>query len=944
MARSIFDSPFPICLWSGPEFALIYNDPYRRILAAKHPAALGQPGSTVWAEIWDELRPQFEGVRQGGDPLYFEDAPFVMARLEGGGTETAWFNYSLSALRDEDGSVAAVLNITPETTDRVLLERRLTEEQSALAASEERLRLAVENADVGLWDVDLINDVLTWSNRTKEMFGVSADAPATMEDFYNGLHSNDRETTTAAYLAAADPARRALYDVEYRTIGKEDGVERWVAAKGRGVFAATGHCLRVTGTALDITARKAAEVRRNALVDLSQALRDLGDPADIAYAAAGVLGRTLGNSRVGYAAIDHDAETLHVERDWTAPEVESLAGVLLLRNYGSFIDNLKRGEFIVINDVRADARTAGLAADALEGKSTRAFVNAPVLEQGRLVAVFFVNHGVTRNWSEGDLVLIKEFAERTRNAVERARGEIALRDSEARLRELNETLEAQVEARSAERDRLWNLSQDMLARADYTGMMSAVSPAWTQVLGWTERELLTRGYSTFMHPDDEPPTIEAIGRMAESGRPTRFENRIATSEGGWKSIEWTVAPEQDGVNFIAVGRDLSHVKEREAELEKAQEALRQSQKMEAMGSLTGGVAHDFNNLLTPIIGSLDMLVRKGIGSDRERRLIDGALQSAERAKTLVQRLLAFARRQPLQPTAVDVGRVVEGLAGLLGSTLGPAIEVRLDLSSELPPAIADQNQLEMALLNLAVNARDAMPDGGELTIVARRETVSGTHAASLKPGHYVRLCVGDSGLGMDAATLRRATEPFFSTKGIGKGTGLGLSMVHGLAAQLGGGLSVQSTPGQGTIIELWLPISPVAIGGEDQSLTSFPIVNARGVALLVDDEDLVRMVTSDMLAGLGFEVVETQSAEEALTRLRAGLQPSLVVTDHLMPGMSGAQLASALKAERPLLPVLIISGYAETQGIDPGIARLTKPFREAELAESLSALLPTTAT
>jgi PAS domain S-box-containing protein len=834
--------------------------------------------------------------------------------------------------------VAAVLNITPETTGRLVIQHRLIEEQSALAASEERLRLAVENADIGFWDVDVVNDTLIWPERTKAMFGISADIPVTMADFYNGLHPDDRERTTAAYLAAADPEARAVYDVEYRTIGKEDGVERWIAAKGRGVFDTAGRCLRVTGTALDITMRKAAEVRRNALADLTQAVRDLEDPADIAYAAAEVLGRTLGSSRVGYSAVDHDAETLHTDRDWTAPGVETIAGALAIRDYGSFIDDLKRGEFIVIDDVRADARTSGPAADALEGKSTRAFVNMPVLEQGKLAAIFFVNQNEERNWSEGDLVLIKEFADRTRNAVERARGEHALRDSEARLRELNETLEAQVEARSAERDRLWNLSQDMLARADYTGMMSAVSPAWTQVLGWTERELLSRGYATFMHPDDAPPTLEAIGQMAENGQPTRFENRISTREGGWKPIEWTVAPEQDGINFIAVGRDLSHAKAREAELEQAQEALRQSQKMEAMGSLTGGVAHDFNNLLTPIIGSLDMLVRKGVGSERERRLIDGALQSAERAKTLVQRLLAFARRQPLQPTAVDVRRLVEGMVGLLGSTLGPTIDVRVDLSNDLSPAKADPNQLEMALLNLAVNARDAMPDGGELTISARRESIRGSHPSGVKRGHYVRLCVGDTGTGMDAATLRRATEPFFSTKGVGKGTGLGLSMVHGLVAQLGGGLSIESVPKQGTTIMLLLPITSVLIGDEEQPYAPPSTIKAQGIALLVDDEELVRMTTADMLVDLGYEVLEAGSAEEALSLLRGGLVPRLVVTDHLMPGMSGAQLARQLKVEQPRLPVLIVSGYAEEDGIDAGLARLTKPFRNSELAESLSAL------
>ncbi|MEP9360062.1 PAS domain-containing protein [Sphingomonas sp. KR3-1] len=811
--------------------------------------------------------------------------------------------------------------------------------EAELREGEARLHLAVDNAEVGFWDVDIVNDRLIWPARTKAMFGISPDVPVTLDDFYSGLHPDDREATTIAYLAAADPEVRALYDVEYRTIGKEDGLVRWVAAKGRGVFDASGQCLRVAGTVLDITGRKAAEVYRLALAELTLAIRDLTDPADIGYAAAEVLGRTLGNARVGYAAIDHDAETLHVERDWTAPGVDTLAGTLSLRDYGSFIDDLKRGEYIVIPNVRADPRTSG-AVEALAAKNSCAFVNAPVLEQGRLVAVFFVNHGEVRNWSEADLALIREFADRTRNAVERARGEHALRASEARLRELNETLAAQVAAKSAERDRLWNLSQDMLARADYTGMMSAVSPAWTQVLGWSEHELLTRGYATFMHPEDAPPTLATIGRMAETRQPTRFENRISTSDGGWKPIEWTVAPEPDGLNFIAVGRDLSHAKAREAELEKAQEALRQSQKMEAMGSLTGGVAHDFNNLLTPIIGSLDMLVRKNVGSERERRLIDGALQSAERAKTLVQRLLAFARRQPLQPTAVDVALLVEGMVGLLSSTLGPTIDVRVDLAKDLPPARADVNQLEMALLNLAVNARDAMPKGGELRIAAHRESIRVQHAAGLAQGHYVCLTVTDTGVGMDEATLQRATEPFFSTKGLGKGTGLGLSMVHGLAAQLGGGMTIESEPGAGTAIMLWLPISAIAPGSPEQEPAQTLVVKSRGVALLVDDEELVRMSTADMLVDLGYQVTEASSAEEALALLGTGLTPNLVVTDHLMPGMSGAQLARELKAMRPDLPVLIVSGYAEAEGVDPDIARLTKPFRNAELAESLSILLP----
>lgn len=511
------------------------------------------------------------------------------------------------------------------------------------------------------------------------------------------------------------------------------------------------------------------------------------------------------------------------------------------------------------------------------------------------------------------------------------------REAELRLKHLNETLEEQVTARVAERDRLWNLSQDMFARADYGGMMSAVSPAWEWTLGWSEAELLSRGYATFMHADDEARTLAAIAGMAQTGLPARFENRIATRDGAWKHIEWTVAPEPDGTNFIAVGRDLSHAKAREAELEVAQDALRQSQKMEAMGNLTGGVAHDFNNLLTPIIGSLDMLQRKGIGSERDKRLVDGALQSAERAKTLVQRLLAFARRQPLQPIAVDIPQLVRNMLELLRSTLGPTINLSCDLASDLPAARADPNQLEMALLNLAVNARDAMMDGGELTIAATRSSVREQQGA-LQRGHYVCLSVIDTGAGMDEQTLQRAIEPFFSTKGIGKGTGLGLSMVHGLAAQLGGALTIDSAPGQGTTIELWLPISTVALEGEREPDHIDAVGDGMGTALLVDDDDLVRMSTAAMLTDLGCTVVEAGSAEEALRMIHEGLGPDLLVTDHLMPGMSGAQLVRKLRAARPALPALIVSGYAEAEGIDPTIPRLTKPFRKAELAASLATL------
>jgi len=381
----------------------------------------------------------------------------------------------------------------------------------------------------------------------------------------------------------------------------------------------------------------------------------------------------------------------------------------------------------------------------------------------------------------------------------------------------------------------------------------------------------------------------------------------------------------------------ARVAARTEELVQAQEALRQSQKMEAIGQLTGGVAHDFNNLLTPIVGSLDLLQRRGLGNEREQRLIEGALQSAERAKILVQRLLAFARRQPLQPTGVDLAKLVAGMADLVARASGPRVHVALEMAPRLPAVKTDPNQLEMAILNLAVNARDAMEQGGTLTISAELEEVGADHRAGLDPGRYVRMCVADTGCGMDEETLSRAAEPFFSTKGVGKGTGLGLSMVHGLAAQLGGAMAIDSAPGAGTRVELWLPVADEGASARERpgEVEERP---GAGTALLVDDEDLVRISTADMLSELGYAVVDACSAEDALQLFDQGLEPDLLVTDHLMPGMSGAELAREMRSRRPDLPVLLVSGYAETEGLDETLPRLTKPFRQKELAASVAAL------
>ena len=454
--------------------------------------------------------------------------------------------------------------------------------------------------------------------------------------------------------------------------------------------------------------------------------------------------------------------------------------------------------------------------------------------------------------------------------------------------------------------------------------------------------------SMVMVPVGRPEAVAAIGaywaatRLHDPAEIERLEAlaRIATIAIERARAESMAAESADSLRALAAVLE-RRVEERGRELASAQEALLHAQKLEAIGQLTGGVAHDFNNLLAPIIAGLDALKDLAPVGARESRLLDAAVQSAERARGLVRRLLAFARRQTLRAGPVDVAELAIGARDVMAAALGPRIELAIEVEGSLPPALADRGQLEMVLLNLAVNARDAMPDGGRLTIRASLETdAAAMRGAALNPGPYLRLSVRDSGLGMDAATRRRAVEPFFTTKEIGHGTGLGLSMAHGLAQQLGGGLSITSAPGAGTTVDLWLPVCeerPIELPARPAE--SAPSPQPSGVALLVDDEALVRLSAADMLTEIGFQVIEATSAAEALQILDAGARCDLLVTDHLMPGMTGFELAEAARAARPELPILLMSGYSDEVGVISGASRLAKPFRQIELADSIQRLL-----
>jgi signal transduction histidine kinase len=382
----------------------------------------------------------------------------------------------------------------------------------------------------------------------------------------------------------------------------------------------------------------------------------------------------------------------------------------------------------------------------------------------------------------------------------------------------------------------------------------------------------------------------------------------------------------------------TRTREREAALAQVHEM----QKLESLGQLTGGVAHDFNNLLMAVITNLDLAKAQVPGNPKLLRLLDGAIAGAERGATLTKRMLAFARRQELKPEIIDVAKLVDDMTEMLVRSIGPSIQIEAKFPADLPPVEADPNQLELALLNLALNARDAMPLGGQLKIGSRSETVAANTVPHLGPGEYVCLSVSDTGSGMDEATLKQAAEPFFTTKGLGKGTGLGLSMIDGLAAQSGGTMRLISQVGKGTTVEVWLPISHQAQG---ISQPARPVIDDRDSSsfriLVVDDDVMIAEVTAALLEDLDHTVIVVNSAADALECLRdRGDTIDLLLTDHAMPGMTGIELAAKAREDRPELPIILASGYAEIpSGEGLGLFRLAKPYRREELLAGVTSVM-----
>jgi len=502
----------------------------------------------------------------------------------------------------------------------------------------------------------------------------------------------------------------------------------------------------------------------------------------------------------------------------------------------------------------------------------------------------------------------------------------------------------------ADRARLWALARDPFLVADRDGTWLAASPAWTDILGWSEAELIGRTSEWMEHPDDLAKTRGEIAALAQGMPTARFENRFRAKDGSYRNFSWTAVPENNLIYCVA--RDVTEQRARARALADAEDALRQAQKMETLGQLTGGVAHDFNNLLQIVTGNLELLQR-GLPEDqaRLRRAADNAMAGAERAALLTQRLLAFSRRQPLAPERIDPNRLVSGMSDLLNRTLGETIEVETIQSARIWPIEIDVNQMENALLSLAVNARDAMPDGGKLTIEVANTHIDEDYAAQeaeVSPGQYVLISVSDTGQGMDEDVLSHAIEPFFTTKEVGRGTGLGLSMVYGFIKQSGGHIRVYSERGHGTTVKIYLPRFYGPLPDNDTGTVSraTPVCGGDETVLVCEDDDKVRAYTVDVLKELGYRVMEADNGAAALQALETASEPiDLLFTDVILPGgMTGADIAQQARAQQPGLRILFATGYARNAIIhhgrlDPGVELLTKPFTYAELATKVREML-----
>ena len=818
--------------------------------------------------------------------------------------------------------------------------------EAALRESEERFRLLADTAPAPVWLTDEDGAVEFANDALATFYGRPADQ-IHGHIWKESLHPNDAPAVADVQSKARPDHLPYGFEARFRN-GRDEW--RWMRVSVKPRFDSDGRFLGYAGMSFDVTETQEAlqqlarDQRRQAfLLDLTDRLRDLSDPDDIMAEVESALGDTLGVQRVGYGEVDDDQSVVAFGRDWTSG-VASAQGRWAFDAFGrKLMDALSEGQVIRINDVREDARTRE-AIETFESIETCALVRAPLVRSGRLRAFLYVHDSEPREWTDAEVDLIQDVADRTWAEIERARAESDLRESESRFRDIADTAPVLIWVTRADRVR------------------SFVNQAYVEYMGADYETVRTADWREYLHPDDHDRILTESLAGEATGKPFSLEARYRHNSGEYRWLRSFSRPrlgaQGEVIGFVGVAFDVNEAKRAEQDLkrinellaEKVTEALEEkaraeqdlmhAQRMEAVGRLTGGVAHDFNNLLTVVIGALDMILKSPDDAARRQKMGEAALAAARRGERLTHQLLAFSRRQALRPETCDLNALIRESEPLLRRGVGEAIDFRMRLKRGGAFARVDAAQFEAALLNLVVNARDAMGEQGQLRI--------STETCDLPGGPvdapHVCVTVKDSGEGMSDEVRNRVFEPFFTTKAVGKGTGLGLSQVYGFARQSGGDVRIQSAPGKGTQVRLYLP----SLAREDMhDIVAVDEVMPQSVTgrrvLLVEDDQAVSAVAMDLLKSFGLDVVAVENADQALTALEAS-SFDLMLTDIVMPGgMSGIDLARVTARRWPAMHIVLTSGYAGDD-VDQALKDapwplLPKPYAAEELQRRLGEIL-----
>ncbi|WP_454747778.1 PAS domain S-box protein [Ciceribacter selenitireducens] len=777
------------------------------------------------------------------------------------------------------------------------ISRELERARSALDLAQRRLQLTLDAAGASCgWEWDIVEKTLVADAR---FAAITHQDPVALADgvstnhFFAAIHPDDLKRVklaVAGILAGAE-----TFSKEYRLL-RSDGGYRWVHASGRAVLDSDDRPVKFVGMLVDITDQKRA----------SEELR-------IAQFAGGI---GTFEYIVGYG-------TIAVSEKFCRLFGLHTTKVLPVRTLNDLIHPDDEPIIDLSNP------------DGVQSQSSTEF------------RVRRADDGEER-W----LARRGEYVDDIKTNGRRYMGVIFditdAKHTQERLREANQALSEIARESLRERNRVWKNSRDLLVVIGTDGMFRDVNPAWAEILGHSSEEVIGRNVIDFVWADDRDQVQREL-RKAIDNTHTDLEMRLTHSDGTARIISWMTSREADRV--YAYGRDVTAEKRQKQVLEETEAQLRQSQKMEAVGQLTGGIAHDFNNMLTGVIGGLSVIKRRVAANrlDDLDKFIDAATLSAHRAAALTHRLLAFSRRQSLDRQPVDLKHLVGSMEDLFRRTLGEDVEMLVNIPPDSWKAMTDANQLESAVLNLVINARDAMPNGGKLTIEATNVVVSQAdlvQGETLQPGNYAVLAVSDTGFGMSQATIDKAFEPFFTTKPIGQGTGLGLSMIYGFVQQSGGHVRIHSQVGVGTTIKLYLPASLEDVVAKTAAAER-EVVPPRGegeTVLVVEDDDSVRMLVVDVLKELGYRVIEAGDGAHALPVIEGKARIDLLISDVGLPGLNGRQLAEIAIAARPALKVLFITGYAAAAAsradfLAPGMEMITKPFAIDDLAHKVREIL-----